>query len=199
MSHLGALLPRSLLVVALALCTATVSLAQSGEPIKVEVGKTTLLRMEQRPEVIFIANPAIVDIVIERAGATFLVGRQTGETNMHLLDGNGETIMNAIIVVVPQEARHLTLHLGGRETTFSCNPRCAGVPNPHAAGANVGGADVNLAEREEGTGAPRSQQQDTAATAAAAAAAAAAATAAQQQPPAQPSKPSRPPYAPLNR
>jgi len=138
MLRLGTLLSSSLLAVILTLFATTASVAQSGEPIKVEVGKTTLLRIDRRPEVIFIANPAIVDIVIERAGATFLVGRQTGETNMHLLNGNGETIMNAVIVVVPQEARHITLHRGGApETTYSCNPRCAGVPNPHAAGANL--------------------------------------------------------------
>ena len=182
-----------LVLASLAVLAASPSSAQSGEPIRVEVGKTSLLRMDERPEVIFIGNPAIVDIVVEQAGVMFLVGKQTGETNMHLLDVNGETIMNAIVVVTPQNARHMTLHRGQAEATYSCNPRCAGVRNPHAAGAIIAGANQNIGRDSRGEDA---RAQDAAVTAAAAAAAATTAAAQKQE---QPAQPDRPAYAPLNR
>ena len=182
-----------LVLASLAVLAASPSSAQSGEPIRVEVGKTSLLRMDERPEVIFIGNPAIVDIVVEQAGVMFLVGKQTGETNMHLLDVNGETIMNAIVVVTPQDARHMTLHRGQAEATYSCNPRCAGVRNPHAAGASIAGANQNIGRDSRGEDA---RAQDAAVTAAAAAAAATTAAAQKQE---QPAQPDRPAYAPLNR
>jgi hypothetical protein len=185
----------SLVVTFVALFGASSSWAQSGNIIKVEIGKTTLLQVAERPEVIFIANPAIVDIVIERGGVMFLVGRQTGETNMRMLDGDGGTLMNAAVVVVPQEARNLTLTRGGRETTFSCNPRCSGVPNPHASGANVGGRNADVTSESAGSGGTgAAQQSDIAATAAAAAAAAAAATASQQDTSKKTSAPARKPF-----
>ena len=171
----------------------TSALAQSGDPIKVVVGKTTLLRLEERPEVIFIGNPAYVDIIIERNDVAFLIGRQTGETSMHLLDSEGETLMHVPIVVVPEEERHVTLTRGRAETTFSCNPRCAGVPNPHAAGAAIARGQQTIAPADEGGGAGQAQD----AAAATAAAAAAAAVAATQQP-AEDTRPSRPIWAPVN-
>ncbi len=155
MTRLWKFLPHGLVVAALVLFAAPSAWAQADGVIKVEVGKSTLLQDLARPEVIFIANPAIVDIVIERAGAMFLVGRQTGETNMRFLDGNGVPVLDVSIVVTPQEARHLTLSRGGGETTFSCNPRCSGVPNPHAAGANVAGQDTNLAQDKGKSGSSR--------------------------------------------
>ncbi len=165
MTRLWKFPPGSLVVMVAILFAAPAAWAQADGVIKVEVGKSTLLQDRKRPEVIFIANPAIVDIVVERAGAMFLVGRQTGETNMVWLDGRGETLLDVAVVVTPQESRHLTLSRGGGETTFNCDPRCSGVPNPHAAGANVAGQDTNLAKDEGergpsrrrggGTGSPR--------------------------------------------
>jgi hypothetical protein len=43
--------------------------------------------------------------------------------------------MSRNLVVKPQAARHVTVHRGVEEATMSCNPRCAGVPNPTADGA----------------------------------------------------------------
>ena len=76
-------------MILLATTLSTSAVAQSGDPIKVTVGKTTLLRLEERPEIIFIGNPAYVDIILEKNGVAFLIGRQTGETSMHLLDEEG--------------------------------------------------------------------------------------------------------------
>ena len=173
----------------------TSATAQSGDPIKVVVGKTTLLRLEERPEVIFIGNPAYVDIIIERNDVAFLIGRQTGETSMHLLDSDGETLMHVPIVVVPEEERHVTLTRGLSEITYSCNPRCAGVPNPHAAGASIARGQQAVPGARDEAGAAQDQ---IATTAAAAAAAAAAATRQQQPAPAENSGSSRPPWAPIN-
>ena len=192
MTHLRGLSGILALLGAVILLT-TSATAQSGDPITVVVGKTTLLRLDERPEVIFIGNPAYVDIILEQNDIAFLIGRQTGETSMHLLDGDGETTMHVSIVVVPEERRHVTLTRGRAETTFSCNPRCAGVPNPHAAGASIARGQESIS----GAGDAEGQGQDSAAATAAAAAAAAAA-AVQPPAPAEDTGPSRPPWAPMN-
>ena len=158
MTHLRGLSGILALLGAVILLT-TSATAQSGDPITVVVGKTTLLRLDERPEVIFIGNPAYVDIILEQNDIAFLIGRQTGETSMHLLDGDGETTMHVPIVVVPEERRHVTLTRGRAETTFSCNPRCAGVPNPHAAGASIARGQESIS----GAGDAEGQGQDSAA------------------------------------
>ncbi len=174
MKHIWKILPGSLVIAVLALFAMPVPSAEAVEKIIIQVGKTKLLRVVRRPEVIFIANPAIVDIVIERQNAMFLIGRQTGETSMHFLDSNGDTMLEASVVVVPQETGHLTIHRGVVETSFSCNPRCARVANPHAAKANIGGATSKLSKDD------KSGSQQAAAIAASNAASAAVSAAAAQ-------------------
>jgi len=109
--------------------------AGAAEPLKVEIGKTALLRMSKTPGVVVLGDPNIADIIVERGGLMLLVGRVPGETDIKVFDEEGKTLLSRPVVVTPIGARHVTVHRGVEEATMSCNPRCAGVPNQTAPGA----------------------------------------------------------------
>jgi len=109
--------------------------ASAAEPLSVEVGKSRLLSLKQQPTVVMVGDPSVADVVIEEGGRLFLLGLQPGETNLHVLDGDGGSMMNLRLVVTPPSTGHVSLHRGLEEATYSCNPRCAGVRTPEGTGA----------------------------------------------------------------
>jgi hypothetical protein len=109
--------------------------ASAAEALSVEVGKSRLMSLKQQPTVVMVGDPSVADVVIEEGGRLFLLGLQPGETNLHILDGDGGTMMNRRLVVTPPTGGHVSLHRGVEEATFSCNPRCSGVRTPEGTGA----------------------------------------------------------------
>lgn len=111
--------------------------AARAEPLKVELGKSFLLRLTEDPAVVVVGNPTIADVVVERAKTIFILGLEAGETNLHILDGEGKTLLQTALVVVPYAQRHVTVLRGVEEATVSCNPRCVGVRNVVGQGAST--------------------------------------------------------------
>lgn len=109
--------------------------AQAADPVAVEIGKSRMMRLSADPAIVMVADPAVADVVVEEGRIIFLVGLQAGETNVYILDDEGDVVMSRDLVVTPSTQRHITVHRGVEEATMSCNPRCAGIPNPAAEGA----------------------------------------------------------------
>lgn len=109
--------------------------AHAADPLDVEIGKSRMLRLSADPNIVMVADPAVADVVVEEGRVIFLVGLQAGETNVYILDDEGQVVLSRDLVVRPATQRHVTVHRGVEEATMSCNPRCAGVPNPAAEGA----------------------------------------------------------------
>lgn len=121
-------------------------------PISVEVGKSKVLHLkdEQKPGVVFVGNPAIADVIVERAGVLFVLGRQPGETDVWILDDDGHALMHRPLVVTAITARHVTVQRGagagtGQQQTLSCNPRCTDVVTPRGTGGGFGGGGQSTA------------------------------------------------------
>ncbi len=112
--------------------------AHAWDPIAVEVGKSRIVRLkdDQQPAVVFVGNPSIADVIIEREGVLFVLGRQPGETDVWILDDDGKALMHRPLVVTAITSRHITIQRGGaqQEQTMSCNPRCTDVPTPRGGG-----------------------------------------------------------------
>ncbi len=148
----------------------------SGQTLNVSVNELEILRLDQPASIILIGNPTIADVAIETDQLLFLQGRRPGETNLIILDDQGQEILSQPIVVTPQMDRHVTIQRGiRRQATYNCDPRCLKVPNPERGSSAPGGvASAGGDEEEEAPAAPS-------ATDIAAAAAAAASSAIQAQ------------------
>ena len=125
--------------------------AQAWDAIAVEVGKSRLLRLkeDQKAAVVFVGNPSVADVVLERQGVLFVLGRQPGETDVWILDDDGKELMHRPLVVTAVTSRHVTIHRGGpqigQEQTLSCGPRCTNVVTPRGTGTGfAGGASTSV-------------------------------------------------------
>ena len=71
----------------------------SGGEIYVEVGKGRLLRLDEVPATVFLANPKIADLQFKSTKLVYIVGNATGETSLYVLDKKDKILLNRKIVV----------------------------------------------------------------------------------------------------
>lgn len=120
------------LYIGLGVIAAAVSLpaqAGNGGSYTVELNKTEILRLPGAAASIIIGNPKIADVTVQSSDLLFVVGRGYGETNLIILDAQGNTMMNADLQVVntlPQQG--VRLYNGKNRETYSCIPFCGPSP-----------------------------------------------------------------------
>jgi Flp pilus assembly secretin CpaC len=95
--------------------------------IQVAINTAELIQLDTAPGSVLVANPAIADVVVEGGRQVFVLGKAPGETQLYVLDPNGGTLLRAMVSVVPQTARHMTIIRGTDESQVHCAPRCASV------------------------------------------------------------------------
>lgn len=103
-------------------------IAAAANAVSVQVGKSRILKLNGAASVVMIGEPTIADVIVERHGMIFVLGRQAGETNLFILDSEGKTILSTDVVVTPIERRHVNVTRGTEDAALSCNPRCSPVP-----------------------------------------------------------------------
>ncbi len=131
-----------------ALCmVATAFSAAHAETIRVEVNKAEIIRLEADAQIVHVANPAIADVVVESPRLLFVLGLAPGQTGLFILDANGKEVVNADLLVTPNNNHEVTLHRNAEELTYSCSPRCIATNVSElaaAAAAAAGGAPTGL-------------------------------------------------------
>lgn len=71
----------------------------AGGTIYIEVNKGRLLRLDDIPATVFLANPEIADLQLRTSRLVYLHGKKTGETSLFALDKRDEVLLNRKIVV----------------------------------------------------------------------------------------------------
>lgn len=95
----------------------------------VELNKTEIVRLSEPAAAVSIGNPKIADVSVHSADTIFVLGRGYGQTNLIVLNGMGETILDADIqVTAPIATGNVRLYSGGERETYSCAPNC--LPSP---------------------------------------------------------------------
>ena len=92
--------------------------------VNVEVNMARILRISSPAETVIIGNPAIADVTIQDAKTLILTGRSYGTTNLIVLDGAGNPIIDALIEVVQKQGGIITVFQGSARTTLACAPVC---------------------------------------------------------------------------
>jgi hypothetical protein len=113
--------------------------ANAAEPIIVPIHTVKVVKLDRDASVVLIANPVIANVAVESKRLIFVFGLEPGETNLVVLDSDGEEILTAPVVVVPILERRVTISRVNvnEEATFSCAPRCVIVATPAGTGASA--------------------------------------------------------------
>ena len=79
---------------------------------------------------IIIGNPSIADVSMPDPGTIILTGKSYGETNMVMLDSNGDILAEQMLRVTVRGQSLLSVYRGVQRTTLSCSPTCEIRPTP---------------------------------------------------------------------
>jgi hypothetical protein len=83
--------------------------ANAGEPIIVPIHNVKVVKLDRDASVVLIANPVIANVAVESKRLIFVFGLEPGETNLVVLDSEGEEILTEPVVVVPILERRVTV------------------------------------------------------------------------------------------
>lgn len=105
------------------LATPVAALAESA-PVTVKVNMARILRINAPASTVIIGNPGIADAAIQDPQTLVLTGKSYGQTNLIVLDAQGNPIADTMIQVVQDQAGLVTVYLGERRTSLACEPVC---------------------------------------------------------------------------
>jgi Flp pilus assembly secretin CpaC len=94
-------------------------------PITVKTNMARILRISAPAATVIIGNPGVADVTIQDPQTLVLTGKSYGQTNLIVLDTQGNPIADTLIEVVQSgQSDTMTVFLGGSKTTLSCAPQC---------------------------------------------------------------------------
>ena len=113
------------LVLATALTAGSATPALPGSrDLEVLIDQTTMLRLERPAADIVIGNPSIADVSVQTGTVLVLTGKSFGETNLIVLDAQGQVIVNRRVVVAEPLGGYVTVYRGTSRETLHCAPNC---------------------------------------------------------------------------
>jgi hypothetical protein len=106
----------------------TAGLAQpvlsANRDIEVLIDQATMLRLERSAAEIVVGNPSIADVAVQSGKVLVLTGKSFGQTNLIVLDAQGEVIINRRVVVEEPSGGYVTVYRGTSRETLHCSPNC---------------------------------------------------------------------------
>jgi len=99
------------------------ALAESRD-IEVLIDQATMLRLERPVAEIVVGNPSIADVAVQSGKVIVLTGKSFGETNLIVLDSQGETLINRRVIVEEPAGGYVTVYRGSSRQTLHCAPNC---------------------------------------------------------------------------
>ena len=110
--------------------------AEAHERLRVQIDTALQLNLSKPAATVVLGNPVIAGVTVESPTMIFLFGLQAGETNLIILDDDGNSLLSSQLVVVPADERVVTVHRNVVEVTYSCDPRCAQILTPNPVSGN---------------------------------------------------------------
>ncbi len=110
-------------------CLASTTALAGNNGYLVDLNKTEIIQLPSAASAVVIGNSDIADVSVHAADTLFVVGRGFGETNLIVLDADGQIMMNADVRV-----RQTTPHEGVRvfnaksRESYNCQPYCQPAP-----------------------------------------------------------------------
>ena len=129
--------------------------------VKVELDQARIYRLAAPASTIVIGNPAIADATLQDSQTLIVTGRAYGQTNLIVLDGQGETITDVQLAVLAASENLVTVYKGVKRQSLSCVADCQPAAVPGDDREHFSGA---LGQASQYSGASSGMSTTTAAT-----------------------------------
>jgi len=124
MPHVSQSLVALALLAGAAILEISPATAAEGDILTVRTNMARVLRIDQPAATVIIGNPGVADVTIQDPTTLILTAKSFGQTNMIILDSNGEPIADTMIEVIQASADVVTMYQGTARTSLSCTPVC---------------------------------------------------------------------------
>ncbi|SCM78204.1 PilQ [uncultured Pleomorphomonas sp.] len=111
----------------------------AADMVKVELDQARIYRLAAPASTIVIGNPAIADATLQDAQTLIVTGRAYGQTNLIVLDEQGETITDVQLAVLAASENLVTVYKGAKRQSLSCLPECQPTAVPGDDSEHFGG------------------------------------------------------------
>ncbi len=115
------------------------AVGHAGETVKVELDQARIYRLAAPASTIIIGNPSIADATLQDSQTLIITGRSYGQTNLIVLDDQGETITDAQLAVLAASENLVTVYKGAQRLSLSCLPECQPALVPGDASSHFNG------------------------------------------------------------
>ena len=92
--------------------------------LNVKIDQVELVRLDKPGAEVIIGNPSIADVSVQSGRLLIVTGKSTGLTNLIVLDGNGNLILDKNVYVGSDEKNMVTVSRGKSRETYTCSPNC---------------------------------------------------------------------------
>ena len=108
--------------VALSLASAVIA-----EPLVLETGKATPVRINGIASSIVIGNKNVAYVTAHNEQLLFVTGKSYGTTNLLVFDKSGREIYNSEVMVTASSSNLVTINRAGQSYSYDCSPNCKAV------------------------------------------------------------------------
>jgi Flp pilus assembly secretin CpaC len=106
---------------------AAMSASATAEPvIRMDVDSVRLVKLASEPATVVLSNPIYADATVQ-GDRLVLIGKNTGRTNVIVLDNGGNQIASFMIMVQRDENQYVSVYRAGQRRTMQCEPFCDDV------------------------------------------------------------------------
>ncbi len=143
LAHIAALLLAMFFVTTLV--TTTVQAASS---LTIVADRAKIVRIAGEISSVIVGNPAFADVSVQKK---FLIvhGRNFGQTNILILDENGDTLADLNVTVIKGPDRNISVYRGGAKASYACAPKCESTLQVGDAKAYFEGVNQAIATKME--------------------------------------------------
>jgi Flp pilus assembly secretin CpaC len=92
--------------------------------IVVEMNQAKIVKLARPADTIVVGNPLIADAAVQDSSTIVLTAKGFGVTNLVILDGEGNAIVDEQVTVVRQTASSVRIYRRASIQTLSCTPYC---------------------------------------------------------------------------
>lgn len=96
----------------------------SAADLNVKIDQAKLVRLDKSGAEVIIGNPSIADVSVQSGRLLILTGKSIGLTNMIVLDGSGNVVLETKIHVGSDGKKLISVNKGAAHETYSCSPSC---------------------------------------------------------------------------
>ena len=111
------------LIAALFATTFVATQVQAASNLTLVADRAKIIRIAGEISSVIVGNPAFADVSVQKK---FLIvhGRNFGQTNILILDEQGETLADLNVTVIKGPDRNISVYRGGSKASYACAPKC---------------------------------------------------------------------------